>query len=774
MSRFADILLPVALSRPFTYRIPEGMELAEGMLAEVPFGRSSKAVQGIVWRLHNEKPARGTVKAIVRIFGPIAFTEKQRALLQWVADYYMCPLGEVFRATTPARIRSGEYRPSTELFVRLAPDYRTPEAINRLFGEIKRARVQCRAIEAYLSLLPEIDPETDSENIPRKHQETPPANTPETTSESDEPLPEHTPVFGGDQGWVERSLLTGETLGGSAIPPAILLQLIKRGVLEQTERFPGFEANTIRSAVPSDGDGETQALAQELTDAFAANVQPDTLLLWGDTSGIFTRLYSALATSESGQTLLLLPDNALTPQILETLERIAGNTIVFYHPRLTDRARCAAWHRLGTSPESARLVVGSRAALFLPFGNLRQIIIHNEHDTSFHQRDNSPRFHARDTALVLARLHGARTLLASPAPSTESYLNAIIGKYGLLKPSLQENIPQVKLLERGQGLISKYLHRRIDETLAEGRQVVLFQNRRGFSPYVECPECGHTPSCDQCNVTLTYHKESNSLLCHYCGCSHPFPPLCPECGKSALQPRGIGTERIEEQIAALFPEARVARLDTDSASGMRALGRIMGGFAVRQTDILVGTQMVTRTAQIGDVELVGVINADNMLAHTDFRASERAFQMLVQLGTLAGKGGEIVIQCSQRKNPALAALESGDHDAFYRSELQTREALNYPPYTRLIQIEIRHGAPQVAERVAGEAFRRLRERFGPRISPPFEPQIDRIQGMYILQLLLRIERSRPVSRAKAIVMQELDRLRQEFPTASLTATADPI
>ncbi|MDE6500088.1 MAG: primosomal protein N', partial [Rikenella sp.] len=603
---YVDILLPVAVPQAFTYAVPDGMDVREGMLVRVPFGKR-KVCEGLVYRRYESIPP-GAGREPKAILEPVdhrsVVRDEQLRLWEWVASYYLCTVGEVMKAALPGGIRDWSYRPTAELYVRLTEGYRSAERVAETLEEIRRAKVQCRALLAYLAGLP-----TDAEGEPLLQTED------------------------ADRLWVERAEITD-----SGIAAAAMLKLVERGILEQREIVPSDlgrksiatqAKETVGSAsLPDSGEGSPDANPVEtLFESFR------TVLLSGeiaDTQRTTIPLYTALAAREidrGNQTLLLLPDTVMTTQVTNALQAAFGPRCLFYHSRLTDRARSAAYRRMVEEPESVGLVVGTRSALFLPFRRLGLVVVDNEHDPNYRQSDRAPRYHARDTALMLAHLHGARTLLASPTPSMESWLNATTegAKYGFLSlPPCGTTRAEVTVLERGKGLISKYLQRRIDETLRAGRQVVLFQNRRGFAPYVECAGCGATPTCPHCNVTLTYHKESSALTCHYCGWSQPYTSTCPACGMQTLTPRGIGTERIEEEAAELFPTARIARMDTDTTRGAGALGRLLTELAEGETGILVGTRMVVRTAQAGEhIGLVGVINADNLLAHPDFRAAER-------------------------------------------------------------------------------------------------------------------------------------------------------
>lgn len=746
---FADILLPVAVPRAFTYAVPEGMAVQVGTRVRVPLGKS-KVCEGIVLSVHGNPPlSKSGPKYIHEIIDEQPFVQpEQIRLWEWMASYYLCTPGEVLKAALPAGIRNGSYRPSAELYVRLTPEYRTPAKIAETLEEIRRAKVQCKALLAYLAQLP---CSADGE--------------PQLNPEDEQQL------------WVLRSDIT-ETLPGAA-----LLKLIERGILEQQEIIPSVLRRTSTAGLPPELPDTASPYAEQVAEAFK---RYNTVLLSGeigDTRTTTIPLYISLAVREIGQgrqTLLLLPDTVMTTQVTNALQETFGTRCLFYHSRLTDRARSAAYQRMTEQPDTIGLIVGTRSALFLPFRRLGLAIVDNEHDPNYRQGDPAPRYHARDTALMLAQLHGAKTLLASPAPSTESWLNATAegGKYGSVVIPARRGAeqPTVTVLERGKGLISKYLYKRIGETLAEGRQAVLFQNRRGFAPYVECANCGTTPTCPHCNVTLTYHKESSALVCHYCGWSQPYSSVCTSCGIHALTPRGIGTERIEEYATELFPDTKIARMDTDTAKGAGALGRILTDLAEGETGILVGTQMVARTTQAGEhIGLVGVINADNMLAHPDFRAAERAFQLLMQLKALlpSDGSGELVIQSSQRLHPALVAVANHDAEGFYLHEMEERQGLLYPPYVRMLRLTFRHPDKPLVVAAAQQCEALLRERFGRRVSPPFEPQVDRVQNLHILHLLLRVERQRPVARAKTILMEVLTQVRKQFSTVHIIAEADP-
>lgn len=739
MPQYADIILSVAMVPPFTYAVAEGVHLSVGMRVRVPVGKNRSAV-GIVYRVHETPPAAGAIRLVESVLDaePVVLATQLR-LWTWCSEYYLCTLGEVARNALSAGIREGSYAYPMQLHLRLSPEYHDNIILSELLDSMARkTKSQYRALMAYLSQIP-----TNAQGEPELQ-------------------------LSDDTGWIERRTLTdGDVASGS------ILKLVERGILLQEPRRIAKVAPAATTEDQSIQDCCHTPLLQRITACFDTH---RTVLLYGEIDPCRSDVYiNMIQDAAPGQSLLLLPDTYTTAPLIAALEEAFGQSMVLYHGALADNRRSAIYQRLIDAPQSVRVVVGTRSALFLPMTGLRQVIIDNESDASYRQRDPAPRYHARDVALMLAHIHGARTLIAGSVPTLESYHNAVQGKYGNIEVERRGPLPKVITLERGKGLISKYLHRQIEQRLEMGQQVVLFQNRRGFSPYVECANCGEIPRCSQCNVTLTYHKQTNSLLCHYCGTAAPFTQQCPSCGMQTLVARGIGTERVEEQIRTMFPTARVDRLDTDSAGSRVKAGRIIGQFVDQQTDILIGTQMVARTAQMGSVGLVGVINADNMLSHPDFRASERAFGTLMQLKGLVNveSDGEIVIQGSHREHTVIRAVEQSDVNGFYASELEQRNFLMYPPQVRMIRLELRHAAEPELDAAARDMFDSLSRIFGTRLSPPFEPQIDRIRNIYIRHIILRIERSRPVARAKEILAAEMLRMRKRYPKVRVVVEVDP-
>ena len=490
-------------------------------------------------------------------------------------------------------------------------------------------------------------------------------------------------------------------------------------------------------------------------------------LLHGVTSSGKTEIYThriAHALAQGQDVLFLVPEISLTTQLTERLQQMFGQRVISYHSKLTPLRRTQIYMDMLLT-DAGRLIVGARSALFLPYKNLGLVVVDEEHDSSYKQTEPSPRYHGRDAAVMLASLHGAKTILGSATPSLESFNNAMAGKYagvtlmsrygGSLPPKIiiSDTLRAVKRGER-KSHFNKELLDRIEERLQRGEQIILFQNRRGYAPYVECPRCGWTARCPHCNVTLSRHLKSSTLRCHYCGYSVKELQYCPDCKTSQLEAKGFGTEKVEEEIATLFPSARVLRLDSDVASSESAYNRIIQRFAEGEADILIGTQIVAKGLDFKGVTLIGILNADNLILAPDFRAVERAWQTLLQVAGRAGrrdKAGEVVIQTSDVSHPLFAALSEQGYQHFAATQLRERQMFNYPPFSRLIRIILRHHIPAHLAQAASALGVTLRAKFGSRVLGPVTPLIDRIRDQYIVQIIIKIESSAPFSRARAIV-----------------------
>ncbi len=751
MERFADIVLPLA-QPAYTFSVPEGMELGSGCGVAVQFG-ARKFYTGIVWRVHDRRPDFRRIKPVRRVlYDRPLLSAAQMAFWEWIASYYMCSLGEVMRAALPSLMKPSaeseesyaeeEFRPRTETYFTLAAGLQDEERLHEVFEKLER-----RAPKQYEALL-EVASAGEEGGIP-----------------------------GGE---VPRRLLQADR--------TVLHALERKGYLQAAEHERTFERGGATFRLPELTPHQRQAL-DELRTQFAAGKR--TALLHGVTSSGKTELYIHLIAevlARGGDVLLLVPEIALTAQLIERMERIFGSRVTPYHSRLTDRQRSETYLRLNRS-EGGEFVVGVRSSIFLPLGRLQLVIVDEEHDASYKQAEPAPRYHARDCAVVLARLFGGQALLGSATPSLETWMNAAGGKYG--RASLTERYGNARMPEilvsdtlraarRGErhAHFNKLLLDKIGETLDRGEQAMLFQNRRGFSPYVECTECGWTARCPDCNVTLTYHKAGHRLVCHYCGHTEPVPAKCPSCKVTDVVPMGFGTEKIEEEIARIFPAARVARLDRDTVTSERAFNAIIAAFARRETDILVGTQMITKGFDFEGVALVGILNADNMLNNPDFRAGERAYQLMMQVAGRAGRraqGGEVVIQTAEPGHPVIRQVVAGDFEAMVRMQLADRQAFFYPPYARLTALTLRHRDPQLLRRGAAELATALRKRFGKRLLGPMAPPVDRIRGEYLLGLLLKIESGASSARARELLAAELQTFAQhpEYRNITVIPNVDP-
>ncbi len=750
MERYADIVVPLA-QPAYTFALAEGLDVREGQAVAVQFG-PRRIYTGIVWRIHDRRPDAARIKTVGRtLYDRPLLDARQRALWEWMADYYMCTLGEVMRFALPQTIKpSGdseaefaerEYRPRTELYAALDASLRDEERFDETMERLAR-----RAPRQYAALL-------------------------------------EIAAAGGDRitaDEVPRRLLAADA--------ATLAALRKKGLITLTRRERSVERGAVRFQLPTLSPAQQRCL-DTIRNRFDAGLR--TVLLHGITGSGKTELYIhliAAALARGGDVLLLVPEIAITAQLIDRLERIFGSRVTAYHSKLPLARRTESYLRL-TRSEGGELVVGARSALFLPLRRLQLIVVDEEHDTGYKQTDAQPRYNARDVAVVMARLWEARTVLGSATPSLESYANALGGKYGLAtlderygdaRPPqviVSDTLRAVKRNER-KTHFNRLLLDRIAEVLARGEQAMLFQNRRGFSPYVECRACGWTARCPHCNVTLTYHKRDGRLQCHYCGHAEPLPARCPACKAGEATPAGFGTEKIEEELARLLPAARIERLDRDTATSESAYRAIIDRFESGQSDVLVGTQMITKGFDFARVSLVGILNADNLLFSPDFRAAERAFQLMTQVAGRAGRrdaAGEVVIQTSEPEHPVIRQVAAGDYEAMARTQLAERRAFAYPPYARLIRLTLRQRDRELLYRASAALAGALRGRFGRRAMGPVAPPVDRIREEYIVEFLLKIESGASASRAREVLREVLRQTLgvKEFKTVGCSCDVDP-
>ncbi len=727
--KYADVILPVPLDGLFTYSVPPAMEqqVQPGMRVLVPFGRS-KSYVGIVARLHDQKPEGYAVKPLTELMDAqsILFPSQLRQW-QWIADYYMSPLGDVLKAALPAGLKAEEgYKPRTETYIRLAEAYRNEPTLHVALNMLARATKQQEAFIAYLSL---------------SRWDTIEGNA--TT----EPVLE-----------ISRE----ELLNASGATMETIKALLRKGMLETYEvevsrlnRSGEPHPELIKKLSPPQQEAFNQIL-------FSFLKKPVTLL-HGVTGSGKTEIYIHLIQREleqHRQVLYLLPEIALTVQIMERLHRIFGDRMGIYHSKYSDAERVEIWQKQ-LSPHPYDIILGARSAVFLPFQHLGLIIVDEEHETSFKQQDPAPRYHARSVAIMMAQILSAsndgspapRVLLGTATPSMESYHNCQTGKYGLV--SLSERyqgleLPEIQVVDTQElsrrkmmrGPFSPLLLSRVREALERGEQAILFQNRRGWAPMVECRQCGWVPRCEHCDVSLTLHRQMNQLTCHYCGYTYRVPTSCPACGSKELQGRGYGTEKIEDQIRDIFPMARIARMDLDTTRSRQAYERIISDFAAGRANLLIGTQMISKGLDFDRVSVVGILHADSMLNLPDFRAYEHAYMMMAQVSGRAGRKGKrglVILQTHQPDLPLIGQVVRNDYAAFYRSLADERLAFRYPPFYRIINVYLKHQKDAVVQTASLELGARLRQWFGDRVLGPDKPAVSRVKTLSIRKLVLKLE-----------------------------------
>ena len=720
---YADLILPLPLQGTFTYAVPAQMQavVKVGMRVLVPFGRN-KTYLGIVARLHDRQPQGYEVKPISQLMDeePIV-TSEQLKLWQWIADYYLSPIGDVYKAALPAGLKAEDgYRPKTETYIRLTPAYQNETALHVALDILARAPKQLEAFTAYLEL-------SGWDQIE------------EMRNEQVDQISEIT---------------REELLNASHASATTLQQLENRGMLETYEIEVG-RLNHGGEYHPELIKQLNEAQQTAYNQILMSMMKKPVTLLHGVTSSGKTEIYIHLiqqALERKEQVLYLLPEIALTVQMMQRLQRVFGNRLGIYHSKYSDAERVEIWQKqLSKNPYD--VILGARSAVFLPFQKLGLVIVDEEHETSYKQQDPAPRYHARSAAIVLAQMYKARTLLGTATPSLESYHNAKTGKYGLveLKERYQGiELPEIQVVDIADlqhrkmmaGPFSPLLLNKVREALERGEQAILFQNRRGFAPLIECKQCGWVPHCQHCDVSLTYHRQMNQLTCHYCGFTYRVPTECPCCGSTELRTRGFGTEKIEEQVREVFPEARVARMDLDTTRTRNAYERIIMDFGAGRTNILIGTQMISKGLDFDKVSVVGILNADSMLNYPDFRAYEHAFMMMSQVSGRAGRKGKrglVILQTKSKDVPVIQQVVRNDYLALYRDLIAERQAFHYPPYYHLVYVYLRHRSDDVVNTASIEMGSRLRQWFSGRVLGPDKPSVAKVKSQNIRKLVLKLE-----------------------------------
>ena len=751
---YVEVILPLPLDGTFTYSVPDTLapQVRMGVRVVVPLGRS-KTYTAMAVRTHNDKPEFDTRDIIQVVDDSPVLPERQLRLWQWISTYYMCALGDVFKAALPAGLKAEDgYRPKTVRCVTLPANLRTEHslhiAMTALTSALKQQQTFCKYLE--LSHWDQIDGETPPEHI--------------------------------------QEVACDELQNAANASDAILRQLTSRRFLELYHREVGRIG----------GGGEyspenIQPLSEAQQDAMnKIGVQfmgKNVVLLHGVTSSGKTEIYIHLiqkAIEEGRQVLYLLPEIALTVQMTRRLQRVFGSRLGIYHSRYSDAERVEIWKKQ-LSDEPYDVILGARSAVFLPFSRLGLVIVDEEHETSFKQQDPAPRYHARSAAIMLARMYdGAKVLLGTATPSMESYNNALTGKYGYVSLTTRYkdvalpdiHVVDIKDLYRRKmmrGPFSPELLDAMRAALKQHKQVILFQNRRGFAPMVECKVCGWVPKCKNCDVSLTYHRSMNVLTCHYCGYTYAVPHQCPNCESTELLGRGYGTEKIEDRVRELFPEARIARMDLDTTRSAGAYQRIIGDFSSGRTDILIGTQMISKGLDFSGVTVVGILNADTMLNYPDFRAYEHAYMMLTQVSGRAGRRGERGLVILQTKSPDLPVIQqvvSGDFKTFASDLMDERRMFHYPPFYHLVYVYLRYRNEPVVESAAIEMASRLRQQFGERVLGPDKPAVARVKTESIRKIVVKLEQGIDLALARRCMSASRTALLQDKRYAAMSVFFD--
>ena len=798
MEKFVDVILPLPLQASFTYALPPEMDgqVQIGCRVVVSFGRK-KFYTGIVRNVHYLKPQEYEVKEVSAVLDehPILLP-LQFQFWEWLADYYLCTQGDVYKAALPSGLKL-----ESETVVEYNPDFEATEPLSEreqkvldllaVEPEQTVTRLEkesgLKNILAVVKSLLEKDALFVKEELKRTYKPKTETRVRLTEAACNERrlhfffdelqrrapkqldlLMKYIELSGCLGGREVKEVSKAELLKRSGATPAVFSGLVDKGVFEVYQQEVG-RLETVSQAVMSlnELNVHQQRAFDEIRVSFRVK---NVCLLHGVTSSGKTEIYIHLideTVRQGKQVLYLLPEIALTTQITERLKRVFGSRLGIYHSKFPDAERVEVWQKQ-LSHEPYDIILGVRSSLFLPFQRLGLVIVDEEHENTYKQQDPAPRYHARNAAIVLASMCGAKTLLGTATPSVESWYNATEGgKYALVE--LKERYKEIQLPEiipvdikelqrkkRMNGPFSPLLLQYVREALEQKEQVILFQNRRGFAPMIECHTCGWVPKCKNCDVSLTYHKGLNQLTCHYCGYTQPVPRQCPACEGVDLRNRGFGTEKIEDDVKAIFPEARVARMDLDTTRTRTAYERIIHDFQQGRTDILIGTQMVSKGLDFDHVSVVGILNADTMMNYPDFRAYERAFQLMAQVAGRAGrknKRGRVVLQTKSIDHPIIPQVMRNDFEGMVAGQLAERQLFRYPPYYRLVYVYLKHRNEQLLDVMAQTMAAKLRAVFGARVLGPDKPPVARIQTLFIRKIVLKIETNAPMARARQLLVQ---------------------
>ena len=817
---YADIILPVPLPKLFTYAVPENLisECKIGKRAIIQFGKK-KIYTGIIKNIHTEKPEYETKNIISVIDNNPIINKLQFELWDWTAEYYMCTLGEIYKAALPAGLKlesetniiltgDADYSGISEKeefiiglltnedFLPLSKleketDFNVLPVVKKLIDKnIVRAEEYIKKrykpkFEEYISMPEKLNDEKYLsevlEKLKRAKKQTELLmNFIYLTKYGSENFEGIKPA---------KKFLKKDVLKFCKATSAPLKELTEKGYLisEKKEVSRLISEKYENTEIKNLNEYQLKALL-EIKEKFKEN-KP--VLLHGVTSSGKTEIYIKLIEEQLAkgkQILYLLPEIALTAQITVRLEKIFGEKLGIYHSKFNDNERVEVWKRLQKGEK--RIILGVRSSVFLPFDNLGLIIVDEEHENTYKQYNPAPRYNARDVSIILANIHKANILLGTATPSIESYYNAKIGKFSfveLTKRYLDIKLPEIIVADtkearrkkKMKSLFTPELLEGIETTLKNKEQIILFQNRRGFSPYTECETCGYIPKCEHCDVSLTYHKFTGFLVCHYCGYSERATKICKACESPTMVTRGFGTQKIEDEIKEFFPEVKISRMDLDSTGSKKAYHKIIYDFENGNTDILIGTQMVSKGLDFDNVALVGIMNADNMLNFPDFRAHERSFQLMAQVSGRAGrknKQGKVIIQTSDKNHPIIKSVINNDYETMFNSQLALRKQFKYPPFYRLIQLSIKHKDKNITDKAAEDSAQRLKQIFGNRILGPEYPVISRIKNRYIKTVLIKIERKLSHKKAKKLINEVINRVKSndKFKYVQFVADVDPM
>lgn len=816
--KYIEVILPLPLSGTFTYVVPDcfNQDLRPGMRVVVPFG-NRKLYTAIIQMIHTFPPKNSGIKDIVAIQDDAPMLRyPQMKFWEWIASYYMAHLGEVYQAAVPAglkleseteivvnpdfisdvvlakreqqvldmlsngepmkihhlerKLNTGSLMPvirkliergaveineslrqkvkhRTETCVRLVPAYQSEDVLRQLFDQIKKAPSQLSLLMHYIEM---------SKCLTKKAADV---------------------------------LTKKDLLDKSGAGASVLSALVARGVLElyhrEVSRLREIKEHKKAEIILS----KVQQIAlQSILDQF---LQKPVVLLHGVTSSGKTELYIKLiekVMADKKQVLYLVPEIALTTQLTNRLAKVFGNKMGVYHSRFSDAERVEIWNKM-LQDETYDIIIGVRSSVFLPFRQLGLVIVDEEHEQSYKQQDPAPRYHARNAAIMLAKMHGAKTLLGSATPSVESYFNALHGKYKLTELNdrhLDIELPQIKVVNMKEayrkkqfsGHFSDDLLNEIKFALQRKEQIILFQNRRGYAPVVECKSCAYVPKCKHCDVSLTFHATFNSLNCHYCGYAERIPAKCPSCSHASLQNKGFGTEKVEDEVRQFFPEARVLRMDFDTTRTRKSYEKIISEVEAGKADILIGTQMVAKGLDFGNVSLVGILNADNMLNYPDFRAHERAFQMMAQVSGRAGRKhrrGLVVLQTFDPEHPVITQVLNHDYQSMFNLQSIERKHFHYPPFFRMIRLTLKHREVQVLQSAASSLTGELAKSLGKRVFGPVMPAISRIQNMFIRQIVIKIETEASHIATRELIEKSINKVlsQSEYKSVRIQADVDP-